>query len=161
MANEKVIKNDKSAPAAESGFKIEYPEFNDVSKSAFAIPKAIADQLVKDGYVGRFISAQDYLDRRGSHPQGWKVFRLQLGDKASRASLDFSLGLDPEGYIRYKEMVLAIRPKSLNDAHKAEIRERTERQSGVAKRAAEEIKYFAKDRGLKDLRMFEGYEENT
>lgn len=114
------------------------------------------------GFEVRFVN-KHLLDQVGGyHQRGWKVFRYQdFIDADGVNHLASALeGRHPDGGIQIAHDILAVRPITMGDKHRADISNRTKRQSGLhQKSAAENLRETAK-RSNAAIRVFEGYDEN-
>lgn len=119
-------------------------------------PKVIADiKAQKMAY--RWINAAKFKANFGYDSRRWQPY------KKSGAIENNSFGYaDPEGYIRRGDLILAVRPLSVQNAYKQRNANRIANLAGNAKKAAVEgIKQSFKDAGIeRDSKVIEGYEEN-
>ena len=73
---------------------------------------------------------------------------------------EFHLGTSPDGFIRRGTLILGVRSKEINEAHKEHLAEKANRKAlGVQTAKAMEMKQLAKNAGV-DATIYEGYEEN-
>ncbi len=140
------------------------PSFEDVDfmGNNMKLPKTFVDQLLELGFECRFISRQKFDSLGGYHRRGWKPF---VGKDFKQDGRDiikvdpYLWGSSPDGTINRAEMVVAIRPVSICEKHRAHVQQRTDVQSGnQVKRAAEGIRESAAKKGEK-VNISEGYED--
>ena len=117
-------------------------------------------ELREKGLAWRFISAKKYLNDSGFHRQGYSPYQREKPAASERkGSLDFSRGVDPEGYIRYKDLVLAVKPQEDKDRYLARLKKTNERYMATgSKQKAAELRERAKSAGV-DMRIEDGYED--
>ena len=119
----------------------------------------IAKIIEKDGKVFKFINAKRYQDMGGSHPAGWVPYRLPDAARDKMDPLTLSFGTDASGYVRRGDCILAVRPKELNEKHKAYLRQEATRGRTFNEDSAAEMREFVRASGL-DMRVLEGAEAN-
>lgn len=138
------------------------PKFDsvDIFGDRYAIGK-LKGKLLELGFEVRFVN-KHLLDAVGGyHQRGWKVFRYKdFIDEAGVNYLEDSLdGRSPDGVIQIAHDILAVRPISMGDKHRADIQRRTQRQSGDhQKNAAEELRETARRRKA-PVTVTEGYDD--
>ena len=121
-----------------------------------SLPTALKEQLTSLGYVYRWINEADFRHNNNLHASGWLPYNVNaIGDVKSMARNK----VDAEGLMRRGDLILAIRPKSLNDAHVAKTREKNARLKGYTKEKAKEFREFIKGAD-KSAKITEGYEDN-
>lgn len=138
------------------------PRFDDVDifGDKYNIGK-LREKLASLGFEVRFVN-KHLLDLVGGyHQRGWKVFKYSdFIDSEGTNHLGDVEGRNPEGVIQIAHDILAVRPITMGDKHRAEIRRRTKLQAGEhEKTAAESLRETAK-RGHASVKVFEGYDEN-
>lgn len=115
------------------------------------IQKAITDK----GLCYRWVDYRKLVDNGGAHERGWRAIkRSECGTLEGVPSF----GNDPEGYFRRGSMILAVRPKELNDKHVAFLRQEANRSSNIQRKHAQELRDYAKSTGI-DMKISEGYED--
>jgi hypothetical protein len=122
------------------------------SQSILDVDAKTKAEFAEKGLECRWIDAKEFNLAGNLHKHHWRPYKRQASpaDAQSHDILSWSLGNDPEGFIRRKGLILAVRPIELGDAHRASIAERTERlHSRSLKKAAEEINETARRAGLK------------
>lgn len=115
---------------------------DEVFASVLHVDDGLKKELASKGLECRWVDANRMVRDGGFHPAGWQVYKRDK--KAQSDILDFKLGSDPEGIIRRGTCVLATRPISHGDRHRAMLAQRTARQSGVAQEAAHQLREMAK-----------------
>lgn len=124
----------------------------------FAIDPDMQRRADEKGLALRFISPARLQQMGGFHERGWRpVKRTELGYDNMGAEIQV-FGADPNGYIIRQGMLLAARPKELNEAHKALLKQQAAQQSNalVQKRHAQQLRENVARRGV-DVRIDEGY----
>lgn len=141
------------------------PSFEGITfgASQLDLPPGLKNQLENLGFSCRFINAKQLSDAGGYHRNGWKPFRRKDFQENGKdvVQLDASIwGNSPDGVVQRKEMILAIRPVEMTEAHRRHIQAKTDRLAGNAtKQAAESLKRTAKENRV-DVQVHEGYEDN-
>lgn len=130
---------------------------DDVFGNALGIPPEVAKEIESQGKVHRFINAKRLGDMGGYHPQGWVPYRASDTARGNMDGQALLFGNDPNGYIRRGDCILAVRPKELNEKHKAYLKRESVRTSNVAKTAAASVREYIRANGL-DMRVQEGAE---
>jgi hypothetical protein len=123
--------------------------------SLLRIDPAIRRELDEKGLACRWISLREFSQNGNFHKNDWMPYK---SDTLKKMASEFSFGTNPDGYLVRKEMVLAVKKKELQEAHKAKIARRTQIQSQATKAAAQEIK---KTLGGTGAAVYEGYEETS
>lgn len=139
------------------------PAFDDVDifGDKYNIGK-LKGKLKDLGFEVRFVN-KHLLDMVGGyHQRGWKVFKWAdfIDAEGTNHLSDALEGRNPDGVIQIAHDILAVRPISMGDRHRADIDKRTKRQAGLhLKNAAESLRESARMRNA-DVKVLEGYEEN-
>ena len=121
--------------------------------SILKIPKELRDELTAKGLAHRWINMREFQSTGGFHKHDWVPYKSET---LKRTASDLG-GSGPEGYLIRKELVLAVKPKALQEQHRARIRQKTAIQSQIVKKAANELRESLGPAGAK---VYEGYEEN-
>jgi hypothetical protein len=133
-----------------------YAQTPNFFKNKLNIPEDVATELASKQLEGRWINYKKYVDDGNSHDKGWAVYRAPKRETTD--TLVF--GTSPDGIIRRGDSVLACRPLSQGNEHRAWLQYRAKAQaSGFRKSAAEELRQMARDASV-DAEIVEGYEEN-
>lgn len=98
----------------------------------YEVPPAIKKEIEQAGYEMRFINEAQYKAASNSHKRYWVPYNANTFSGAVSDTSKSGIGLSPDGYLRRKTDVLAIRPKRLGDEHRAMIREKNEAQAAFA-----------------------------
>ncbi len=122
------------------------------SPSQFKLSIELKKELSAKGLSWRFINIKRHREAHGYSRGGWLPYQTEK--KESKGSLDFTTGVDPEGYIRRGDQVLAVRTKEQAAEHKRIIDRKNLAQASYNKQAASEL------RKLTQTKVFEGYDEN-
>lgn len=97
----------------------------------------------------KWISDITYRRNYGFNKEGWKPHKFSENVE----------GMDPEGFLRRGDLILASQPTENVAEKKARIRRKTQAYEGFNKEKANELRRLAKDSGL-DMQIHEGYEDN-
>lgn len=130
---------------------------DDIFGNALGVDPTILADIQKQGKVHRFINAKQLGEMGGHHPRGWVPYKPSAEQRANMEGQALLFGSDPNGYVRRGDCILAVRPKELNDKHKAYLRQESARTANVAKEAAAGVREFIRANGL-DMRVQEGAE---
>ncbi len=121
-------------------------------REKFALTSDQANYLSANGLAHRFIQEKQYLLANNFHRTGWRIV----------ADPDFP-GANADGVVKIGDLVLAVKTKEAQDAHKKALKKKSDRYSNqkeVNKKAAEELRQKASDAGL-SAQIHEGFEENN
>lgn len=129
----------------------------DIFGNALAMDPALKVELQEQGLEWRFVDRKQLTDMGGYHKRGWQAYKRR--GHATMDKQEFVFGSSPDGYIYRGSLVLAVRPISVGDKHRAVLAQRADRYKQVNKTAAKELKQKANEAGL-DVEIHEGYEEN-
>jgi hypothetical protein len=124
-----------------------------------ALDPALKRELAEKGYAYRFISAPEYQKNYGFHRTGWKPYKREETTE-KKGTLDFGFGVDPEGYIRRGELVLAVKPLAEHAKHKAKLAAKTKLYNNHVKQTADLIRQGAREAGV-NMKVEEGFEESA
>lgn len=118
------------------------------------IDPVIKAEIEAKGLVCRWINAHKLKENYGFDARRWVPYKPESkGDSA----FGFQ---DSEGYVRRGDLVLGVRSKEINAAHKAKIDRKNKTLSAVQnKQAADELRMRMKDAGIK-AKIYDGYDEN-
>jgi hypothetical protein len=111
-----------------------------------AIPPVIQQDIDKRGLEARWIDYKRYLEFGNTHHRGWTVY---IGDKEAAAKSgagQFGV-LNADGMVRRGSTVLAVRPKTQGDQHRAWNQHRANQLLGVRAAKADEMRQLARDGG--------------
>lgn len=138
--------------------------YEDIFDNALAVDPQLIKTIEEKGYVHRFINAKRYADMGGAHQARWRpVSMKQLKEWGydTLSLMEFKEGNDPDGYIRRAELVLAIRPKDLNERHKAYLKQEAEKAKvkNLSKTHAGEARKAFGGRGS-GIQVHEGYQHD-
>jgi hypothetical protein len=120
---------------------------------------ALSDELKKElkdaGLEWRFINATTFRSQ-GMHRSHWKPYNIV--NKAVVGSLQ---GVSPEGIVTRGDLVLAVRPTAVANAHRKVLEQKNKAYKGFAKQKAEELRRDARSAGVAEsVQITEGYDEN-
>lgn len=130
---------------------------DDLFGNPLSIDPSVQEAITKMGHEARWIGYQKLVTNGGYHERGWRpVKRSECGNMESIPTF----GVDPDGYFRRGDLVLAVRPKELCEKHRAYLREQAGRGKNIQKQHADEIRQQVKAAGI-DAKITEGYEDET
>ena len=95
----------------------------------FKIDPALKKELDAKGYGFKFIRAKKFVDDGGFHKQEYKPYKRDKVTQKDGSAFEF--GLDPEGYTRRGDLILAVKPKAMIAKAKAIIQARTDSYSNI------------------------------
>lgn len=126
------------------------PDFQ-VSDSPFGNALSLPEKFVKDvrsaGYELRFINLKRLNDYSGFHPKAWEPYLPSKFGNIEKG--EFHRGSHPDGKIIRGDCVLAVRPISIGDQHRAQIERRRRALSGQEAKNARELKAMGEKIGSK------------
>lgn len=129
----------------------------DVFMNPIGLEKEMTDAITKAGHVYRYINYVRWQEMGGSHPAHWRpVTTKQLAEWGydNIGVTNFLNGSDPNGLIRRADLVLAVRPKSINDMHVRLLRQDAEAVENLQEAHARDA---VRGRGLK---VHAGYQDD-
>lgn len=150
------MKNGKETKSSEIPSKeLDWEGFDpDNFNNMLSLPQPLKDKLTKEGFDWRFLNSTSFRENGNMHHGYWRPYKATPEDGIT--------GVNAEGFIQRRDLILGIRPKKITKTFQAHYRERNIRQAGVNKAKAEELRKLAKDAQLdRDVRVYEGYEENN
>ena len=128
---------------------------DDLDFNMLRLDEDLLAELKKQSLVHRWINAKQFTASGNYHRSGWRPYRSEK--RADKGSLDFNYGLDPEGYYRRGDLILAVKKIEMHERWRARIRARTMAASG--KNYAEELRERVRDSGVK-AQVHDGYDDN-
>jgi hypothetical protein len=130
--------------------KAELNIFNDTQfNDNLAIPQSLKNEAASQGFELRFVDYKKMAEFGGVHKNGWQAYSRKKGDAGTMDSAAFQFGNDPNGIIRRGTLILAYRPVSMGDQHRAMLEQRAARYRGnYHRKQAEEMKQSVKESGL-------------
>jgi hypothetical protein len=134
---------------------------SDVFANPLDIDPQLKNLIADKGFSIRFINYKQFVDMGGTHEAYWRpVSRKELKEWGydMMDTHSFISGSDPDGFIRRKDLILAVRTKELNEKHKAYLRQEAQSRSNLEKRHAEELRDQVRRSGL-NATVSEGYED--
>jgi hypothetical protein len=128
------------------------------SQNMLDVDKDIRSDIEKKGMECRWIDTKEFTASGNQHRHFWTPYKREVkpGTSETRATMDIKHGNDPEGFIRRKSLILAVRPKQLGDAHRQQIAARTERLHQSSRAQVAEMKRLARQAGSK---VYEGFDD--
>lgn len=129
----------------------------DIFDSAFAVPPQVMKEIKEKGYACRWINGTTLQKGFGFNKNRWVPFKSEF----VKSSIGSLFGGDPEGYVRRGDLVLAVKPKELQDKHKAFNAQKIALSKGDAvKKRKEEMRAIAEEHNVKSKIESEYEEEN-
>lgn len=149
MSNKTNIKNKQvmeKAPIAAAEFDMD---------DQLAIDPLIKAEIEGKGLVFRWINAHKLKENFGFDSRRWIPYKPEVkGDTAYGFQ-------DSEGYVRRGDLLLGVRSKEINAAHRAKIDRKNKGLAATqSKQAADELRSRLKDAGIKGAKIYDGYDEN-
>lgn len=133
-------------------YDVEFPD--DPFANPLALPENFKKQFTDNGLEIRFVNLKKVQQLGGFHERGWVPFTKT---KFSNIELpEFHWGSSPDGKIIRGDLVLACRPISLGDKHRAHLRARANRLDMNQKKNAAELRKMAGGKA----RVLEGYDDD-
>jgi len=119
-----------------------------------AIDPDILAEIKGKNLAFRWINGVKFRENYGFDARRWIPYKSET---AANSAFGFK---DSEGYIRRGDLILATRPMSVNNAHKAKIQRKNETLAASQNnQAAEELRERMRDAGVK-AKIYQGFEEN-
>lgn len=148
MSNVKTKQVTKKAPTVPTSTE-------DIFDSAFAIPSQILNEIKEKNLAHRWINGTAFKQQFGFHKNRWQPFKSDYVKNLSSGVF----GGDPEGYFRRGDLILAVKPKELQDKHKAYLKDRLESTKGIKTKHKEALREIAKEHGVR-TEIDNSYDEN-
>jgi hypothetical protein len=126
------------------------------SNDRMRVPKTLASELEALGYVTRWLNEADFRTNGNMHRSGWLPYNAKAVGEIKSMNRN---KIDAEGLYRNGDLILGIRPKSLNEKHAGQVREKNARLAGYTKEKAKEFREFIKSVDPK-AKVSEGYNDN-
>lgn len=126
-------------------------ETSSSEQNKLALTAEQQEYIDANGLEVRFIKKKDYLAANNFHRTGWKL----ISDSEMPGS-------NADGLVEVGDLVLAVKSKAAQAAHRAELKRKTERYTDpdrVNRQAADELKQSARASKL-NAQIHVGYEEN-
>jgi len=148
-------KNRPSVKEKQAGTEAGINDFNFDFNDFFAVDPALKQEIASKGLVCRWINAVKLKANYGYDSRQWTPYKRE-----SQPSVTSTFS-DPEGFIRRGDLILAVQPKQLATARKAQVDARNLAQSSAKqqKAHADELKRQMRENGIK-ADISEGYDEN-
>lgn len=124
--------------------KTSFQSFQETFGNRLTIPEDVMKDIESTGKVARWVDAKQLAADQGYHKNGWVPYKRS--DKIGTSVL---FGNDPDGVVRRGSLILAVRGKDLDDAHKTYNTDRAARMRGKPKEAISELKKQARQIGSK------------
>jgi hypothetical protein len=130
-----------------------YDEFYD---NILSLDNKIKNHLKSEGLDWRFINASQFRAGGNFSRSRWIPYNF----RSVADQLGLLGGLNAEGNMQRGDLILATRTKKVSTQHREFIEKRNRQYAGFNKQQADELKSMAKDAGIKNAKVFEGYEDN-
>lgn len=143
-------KKDIDAKLKEMGWDLSQDIEPVSGKSRLDLPADLKKELDEAGLVPRFLNRRIFNDI-GFHKSGWKPYKFETKGNYPN--------MQPDGTYISQDLILGVKPKVIQDAHRKQIAKKNEGLASVSKIQAKQIKEQAKEAGL-SAEIHEGYEEN-
>lgn len=134
---------------------------DDIFNNPLALDPAMIKVIESKGHSIRFINFKQFINMGGQHQAHWKPISLKTLKEWGYDTIGvdtFISGSDSDGYVRRQDLVLATRPKDINDKHKAYLRQEASRVQNLQGRHAQDLREYSRMAGL-DAKVEEGYED--
>lgn len=122
------------------------------SRSLTDIDAALKAEIEAKDLEYRFISSLEFSTSGNFHRNYWVPYRRTstTSDAVQKEgdTIDLTFGSSADGYVKRKGLVLAVRPKKLGDAHRADLAQKSDRLSGETD-TQQEFKAAARKLGKK------------
>ncbi len=127
----------------------------EIFDSSFAVPPEIKAEIKEKGLACRWVNGTSLQKSFGFNKNRWVPFK---SEKAKAVTSMF--GGDPEGYVRRGDLILAVKPKELQDKHRAYLADKLAGSKGVLKKkTSEDMRQIAEEHGVK-AKFDNSYDEN-
>lgn len=141
----------KVKPASDPVLSLDANEF---FNNTLSLSDTLKSHMSENNLDWRFINITQFRAASNTHRSRWQPFTVP---DAMRASC----GATAEGLIQRGDVLLAVRDKAITAAHKKILADKTRRQSGYNKQAANELRQLARENKVQDQsKVYEGYEDN-
>jgi len=121
-------------------------------RSALDLDDALWKELEEKNLVPRWINFNTYR-KQGFHKSHWKPFK-----RNSNPSNGAIFAVGPDGLTFKQDLVLAVKPKDWNDAHRKYLKDQAMTGKKIAKVKAKELKDSLESAGISSV-VKEGYED--
>lgn len=132
---------------------------NDIFRDPIGLDDELKATIVSKGYAYRFINYKQFVDMGGTNTHYWTPVKRSKLKEWGYDMIDgneFTSGSDVDGYIRRGDLVLAVRPKAIQEKHKAYLAQENARVADLQGAHADELREIVRDSGG---RIHEGYED--
>lgn len=134
-----------------------YWEEMEAQGNILTVDPALKRELEEQGLAYRFVNAKKLKESHGYHRRNWVPYRRQ-STKPADGPIDFAYGVDPAGYIIRGDLILAVKPVEFARRQREQIDKRTQALTRHNKASAQEIQERAREAGLRDVVIQDGYE---
>lgn len=139
MSNKPVTGGKKHISEKPSGPNLNTPDF---FRNRLQVSPEVLEDIKSRGLEHRWINASEFHANDNQHQWGWQAYKRPESLQSTQAAV---LGNSPDGTIRRKELILAVRPKEWGDAHRSSIAQTQRRLNNYKKASAQEIQGMAKN----------------
>lgn len=153
--NQKMIKNGKKPISIKELARSAGFEDFDIVSDPFKLHSLISKELEDKKLGARFISMKALQTHFGSHPKGWRPYKPDCLDSIKG---DLKLGIDPEGFVRRGDTILAVKPLEAVERHKTflAIQANAMDPDTIRRQLADELRSNAREAGV-DTVIKDGY----
>lgn len=148
---EKQGKKHVSARNDVSDMGIDYKE-----ASILDLDPAIQRFLDGKNLAARWINGTKYTKAGGFNKDGWQPLKVADIPKEALQTMSLGFGTSGDGYLVRNDLLLAVRPKERQEAHKQMLARRANAQAGREQANAAALREHIGRTG----KVFEGYDEN-
>jgi hypothetical protein len=128
----------------------------DLDFNPLKLDPELKKELAEQGLVGRFLNARQLQENYGFHKSGWQVYKRK-GSVAGAGA--FKFGQDPEGHVRYRDLILGVKPAEEQARWKAKLAASNRRKTAFNQQAANELREMARQAGA-EIKVHEGFDYN-
>lgn len=134
-----------------SDFSSEDLDFNPLK-----LDPELKKELAEQGLVGRFLNARQLQENFGYHKSGWQVYKRK---GAVQGAGMFKFGADPEGHVRYRDLILGVKTVEDHNRWKKRLDQSNRRKTAFNQQAAQELRDMARQAGT-EITVHEGFDSN-
>ena len=114
---------DGKVPASD---REKYSQLATSSGSILTIPQVLADHFAREGLASKWVSKQKIASNGGYHPSSWIPYEMNADQKKELPKV--FLGNVVTNHLERGDLILAVKPKEMQEEHKKEIRRKTRQQ---------------------------------
>lgn len=122
VSGEKPMKNGK--PALSDRDK--YRQLATNTGNVLTVPDILVDHFNSEGLAFKWVSKRKISKNGGFHPSNWIPYELSADQKDKLPKT--MLGNTSSSFLERDDLILAVKPQELREAHKKELKDKTDRQ---------------------------------